>query len=667
MLSWVCTESSPSGSKANVYFVGLSAPQQIKALVLHVNLSDRTYVSGLQNQTTSLKIEVLFNGQLSHCWLMSMHDLRSGTRSHHQVFAGTRVDFLAERPWIIVPTGLAPNGSFRKGSKSVSVLQRWQDICSTLQDEACERGTNTEGQVPPTAEFLKALATMHMPDRVQNMQKPGGRVFGTIDVVITAGEGKKLTSGVGYLKEPRRMLDDNFPIKLQSDGTTAIRETAGMGHDESGSKSHGLGPGYGAQDTHTKESIGPVLNWRSKRRLLMQDVPPNAGQISTYSPSQFAPARPHTYLRGKNESWKTFSEASSRMFHERRVPGLDNGQFLFSKEHPYEPANQPQSNHYYRPPIPTALHLQSGSLGHGASGLPFVPRLSSHSRLTWPQPPVGLYSVPTKPKRSVFSRKESVSTASDTRKCDMLLSKVVILGKNRTVLIEQRWHPPKHVRLRLGRRVGVESVHEFSIGQTELPGSVGLVDMAPLKSSLRYPKTVFPLGDTQVLQPQDDLVVERATSYDGRHRHETSGVGCTRRHIESKTKENAPVFKGTEETEGMRWPFQRGEAQSRTSMHMTQAGDSGEEGDAAIKSWLHASVPQKRKDLHGSPATKSGGCIRSATKDNPVLNEDCVVAYAESKDQESKQLVLRQVRGERAGVFREDYVVFATRFFVAED
>lgn len=143
-----------------MYFVGLSAPQQIKALVLHVNLSDRTYVSGLQNQTTSLKIEVLFNGQLSHCWLMSMHDLRSGTRSHHQVFAGTRVDFLAERPWIIVPTGLAPNGSFRKGSKSVSVLQRWQDICSTLQDEACERGTNTEGQVPPTAEFLKALATM---------------------------------------------------------------------------------------------------------------------------------------------------------------------------------------------------------------------------------------------------------------------------------------------------------------------------------------------------------------------------------------------------------------------------------------------------------------------------------------------------------------------------
>jgi len=55
---------------------------------------------------------------------------------------------------------------------------------------------------------------------------------------------------------------------------------------------------------------------------------------------------------------------------------------------------------------------------------------------------------------------------------------------------------------------------------------------------------------------------------------------------------------------------------------------------------------------------------RLKTVSNPPLNQNCVIAFAESEDKESKTGVLRQVRGERQGVFKEEYVVFATRFFV---
>jgi hypothetical protein len=55
---------------------------------------------------------------------------------------------------------------------------------------------------------------------------------------------------------------------------------------------------------------------------------------------------------------------------------------------------------------------------------------------------------------------------------------------------------------------------------------------------------------------------------------------------------------------------------------------------------------------------------RLKTVSNPPLNRDCVIAFAESEDKDSDRGVLRQVRGERQGIFAEEYVVLATRFFI---
>ncbi|KAH9863684.1 hypothetical protein J1614_009616 [Plenodomus biglobosus] len=194
-----------------------------EALVLHVQLSSKTFASGLDRTKTSIKLDVLFNGELTSSFFMPLHDVRSGTKSLHQVFAGTRVDYLSERPWIIERTGLTADISGEDQPVATSVEPRWQAICQALQHEAQARGTNVQGNIPPSAEFLRALAAMQMPRQVHDMQRPGGRNFGVIDVIICAGEGKKTTAGAGYLKAPQRLIDDNFTLNaVSTDGGNQI-------------------------------------------------------------------------------------------------------------------------------------------------------------------------------------------------------------------------------------------------------------------------------------------------------------------------------------------------------------------------------------------------------------------------------------------------------------
>jgi hypothetical protein len=198
------------------------------ALSLHVNLSDRTFVSGLDDRNKlHLKVDVLFNGQISGCLFLPHSDVRTGVKSLHQIFTGSRVDYLAERPWVILPSDAAAGGSPSKRKASTAIEKRWNDICEALMRESEERGTDKQGNVPPSAEFLKVLATMQMPAQVSDMQEPGSKEFGVIDVVISAGDGKKVTSGATYLKAPQRLLDTNFPLRNTFQGPEESLTTSG--------------------------------------------------------------------------------------------------------------------------------------------------------------------------------------------------------------------------------------------------------------------------------------------------------------------------------------------------------------------------------------------------------------------------------------------------------
>ncbi|KAF2820671.1 hypothetical protein CC86DRAFT_116487 [Ophiobolus disseminans] len=197
------------------YSSGARCGDDSLALSLHVKLTEKTFTSGLHPpEKLHLKIDVFFNGQLSNCLFMPFHDVRSGTKAYHQVFAGCRVDFLAERPWVILSTQKDAERSHDISARTVSTEQRWREICQALAREANERGMDRDGKIPPSAEYFQALAAMRMPAEVKCLQRLDGKAFGVVDVVITAGYGRKVTSGTAYLKAPQRLSDENYPLQL---------------------------------------------------------------------------------------------------------------------------------------------------------------------------------------------------------------------------------------------------------------------------------------------------------------------------------------------------------------------------------------------------------------------------------------------------------------------
>lgn len=71
------------------------------------------------------------------------------------------------------------------------------------------------GNIASTAAHLTALATMDMPEEVHAMQQydTGKLRFGIVDVVVTSGYGRKVTSGTGYLLKPRDWrTKDSIPM-----------------------------------------------------------------------------------------------------------------------------------------------------------------------------------------------------------------------------------------------------------------------------------------------------------------------------------------------------------------------------------------------------------------------------------------------------------------------
>lgn len=86
------------------------------------------------------------------------------------------------------------------------------------------------------------------------------------------------------------------------------------------------------------------------------------------------------------------------------------------------------------------------------------------------------------------------------------------------------------------------------------------------------------------------------------------------------------------------------------------------DGIAIGSTTVHDSSPKKPRKRK-----RTRNEVRFSPVDNPPLNRDCVIAYAETSSTDADKPILRQIRSQRVDVFDEDYVVFAARFFVAGD
>ncbi|MCJ1401364.1 hypothetical protein MMC11_004576 [Xylographa trunciseda] len=193
------------------------SPQDLKpqALCLTVQLSKKSFLPNPYSHMKKLraldiKIDIYYNGELcTSCYVPERLRAVSSIAELTQRFGGRRVDRLLEQPWIIVPSGQNADGSLREHRRGkgdgTGARQRWKAVSHVLKQEAERGGRNKWGDLSVLGDYLESLSMLEMPKEVENLQKGGGVRYGIIDVVLTAGHGKKDNPDAGYLSGPARM------------------------------------------------------------------------------------------------------------------------------------------------------------------------------------------------------------------------------------------------------------------------------------------------------------------------------------------------------------------------------------------------------------------------------------------------------------------------------
>ena len=207
--------SSIHSDRTKKYRIPLMQDLKPQALCLTVQLSKKSFLPNpypheMKLRALDVKIDIYYNGELcTSCYVPERLRSDSSIAELTQRFGGRRVDRLLERPWIIVPSGQNANGTLREHRRGkggdTGALQRWKAVSHILEGEAERGGRNKWGDLSVLGDYLKTLSMLEMPREVEDLQKGGGVRYGIIDVVLTAGHGKKDNPESGYLSEPARM------------------------------------------------------------------------------------------------------------------------------------------------------------------------------------------------------------------------------------------------------------------------------------------------------------------------------------------------------------------------------------------------------------------------------------------------------------------------------
>lgn len=183
----------------------LSDEPEQQALSICVGYSDKTFLRRERAATTTgkdLKFEIYINGEFADISYVSTR--RSGATAKKnggiEVFSGQRFHRQAEKPWIY------QHVADQNDELDIDGSHRWADIQDALRQAADVRGVNKYGQRTMTDDFLLALAELETPDHL----KPKSANIGVIDIVITAGSGRKYGPETPYIGVPTRM-DDKKP------------------------------------------------------------------------------------------------------------------------------------------------------------------------------------------------------------------------------------------------------------------------------------------------------------------------------------------------------------------------------------------------------------------------------------------------------------------------
>lgn len=167
-----------------------------------------------------VKIDVYFAGELCASNYVSdrFHSDKHGMTEHIVRFSGRRVHHLLEKPWIMLPPGQDPNGRPRPERQNTGLpggaKERWDAVSKALMIEAGKLDRGKYGELSVLGDYLSTLAKLEMPSEVEGMQTAGGPKMGIIDVIITAGIGHKDDANSLRLMEPT-------PIRLNEPESSA--------------------------------------------------------------------------------------------------------------------------------------------------------------------------------------------------------------------------------------------------------------------------------------------------------------------------------------------------------------------------------------------------------------------------------------------------------------
>ncbi|KAF2169150.1 hypothetical protein M409DRAFT_20375 [Zasmidium cellare ATCC 36951] len=142
-----------------------------------------------------VKMEVFLNGTLVGADYINTKrfTLTQESSLYTQHFHGTRLHVQIEKPWIY-------RAADHASQSQISAEERWSAVAELIAQEANIRGCDAKGMPAPSAEYLNALSSVAIAERLKD--KPQSTI---IDVVVTTGEGRKFSSNHAFITEPLRL------------------------------------------------------------------------------------------------------------------------------------------------------------------------------------------------------------------------------------------------------------------------------------------------------------------------------------------------------------------------------------------------------------------------------------------------------------------------------
>nr|POE79430.1 hypothetical protein CFP56_07495 [Quercus suber] len=184
-----------------------------QALCIAVELTDKSYPAGKMGGFTKhdgcdFQVEVFINGALvGSCYV---NKRVSGVSAVEMVrgrliFRGRRVHKQVEAVWVYLPRDAEARDE-SETNHSTDNDEHWVAVSDSLASEADRRGWDTKlGLAPPSADYLRGLSELPKPNDL-----PRRSGLGLVDVIVTAGNGKKASQALGHIEQPTRMRSAQY-------------------------------------------------------------------------------------------------------------------------------------------------------------------------------------------------------------------------------------------------------------------------------------------------------------------------------------------------------------------------------------------------------------------------------------------------------------------------